>query len=64
MVLLCQQQNIKDVFHLCLQKLSVKPAVVRQGSSNEGNSERVKVFLRIRPLTEAERVREEEQVRL
>ncbi len=63
MVLLCQQQNIKDVFHLCLQKLAVKAAVVRQGSANEGNSERVKVFLRIRPLTETERLREEDRVR-
>lgn len=38
-----------------------KPELVKQGSSNEGSSERVKVFLRIRPLTETERAREEEQ---
>ncbi|KAM8835594.1 kinesin-like protein KIF20A isoform 1-T4 [Synchiropus picturatus] len=42
-------------------KLVVKPAVVRRGSGDEGNTERVKVFLRIRPLTEAERERGEEQ---
>lgn len=41
--------------------VAVKPAVVRQGSRDEGNTERVKVFLRIRPLTEAERVKGEEQ---
>uniref|UniRef100_A0A8D0A6T4 Kinesin-like protein n=1 Tax=Sander lucioperca TaxID=283035 RepID=A0A8D0A6T4_SANLU len=32
-----------------------------QGSCDEGNTERVKVFLRIRPLTETENVRGEEQ---
>ncbi|KAF1378639.1 hypothetical protein PFLUV_G00192620 [Perca fluviatilis] len=42
-------------------KLAVKPAAVRQGSRDEGNTERVKVFLRIRPLTEMENVRGEEQ---
>ncbi|XP_041808496.1 kinesin-like protein KIF20A [Chelmon rostratus] len=42
-------------------KRAVKPAVVRQGSCDEGNPERVKVFLRIRPLTETERSRGEEQ---
>ncbi|KAM9847055.1 kinesin-like protein KIF20A [Aulostomus maculatus] len=39
----------------------VKPAEVRQGSGSEENTERVKVYLRIRPLTEMEREREEEQ---
>ncbi|XP_077402792.1 kinesin-like protein KIF20A [Vanacampus margaritifer] len=42
-------------------KLPSKPAVVRQGSGDKGETERVKVFLRIRPLTEAERERGEEQ---
>ncbi|XP_074467799.1 kinesin-like protein KIF20A isoform X1 [Sebastes fasciatus] len=42
-------------------KLAVKPAAVRQGSRDEGNTERVKVFLRIRPLTETENCRGEEQ---
>ncbi|XP_068456646.1 kinesin-like protein KIF20A isoform X2 [Clinocottus analis] len=42
-------------------KLAVKPAVARQGSCDEGDRERVKVFLRIRPLTETESQREEEQ---
>ncbi|TNN23255.1 hypothetical protein EYF80_066626 [Liparis tanakae] len=42
-------------------KPSVKPAAARQGSCDE---ERVKVFLRIRPLTEAESQRGEEQVRV
>ncbi|KAM9348680.1 kinesin-like protein KIF20A [Symphorus nematophorus] len=42
-------------------KLSGKPAVVRQGRSDEGNTERVKVFLRIRPLTETEKGRGEDQ---
>uniref|UniRef100_A0A8C2ZP69 Kinesin-like protein n=1 Tax=Cyclopterus lumpus TaxID=8103 RepID=A0A8C2ZP69_CYCLU len=40
------------------KKLAVKPAAVRQGSCDE---ERVKVFLRIRPLTETESHRDEEQ---
>ncbi|XP_042286397.1 kinesin-like protein KIF20A isoform X2 [Thunnus maccoyii] len=43
------------------QKLAGKPAVVRQGSGGEGNSEKVMVYLRIRPLTEAEREVGEEQ---
>ncbi|XP_070774201.1 kinesin-like protein KIF20A [Enoplosus armatus] len=38
-----------------------KLAVVRQGSCDEGNTERVKVFLRIRPLFEKERDIGEEQ---
>ncbi|XP_044077518.1 kinesin-like protein KIF20A [Siniperca chuatsi] len=42
-------------------KLAVKPAFVRQGSCDEGNTERVKVFLRIRPLIETERDMGEEQ---
>nr|XP_046267034.1 kinesin-like protein KIF20A [Scatophagus argus]XP_046267035.1 kinesin-like protein KIF20A [Scatophagus argus]XP_046267036.1 kinesin-like protein KIF20A [Scatophagus argus]XP_046267037.1 kinesin-like protein KIF20A [Scatophagus argus] len=42
-------------------KLEVKRAVVTQGSCNEGSTERVKVFLRIRPLTETEREKGEEQ---
>lgn len=43
------------------KKQAVNPAVVRQGSCDEGSTERVKVFLRIRPLTETERGRGEEQ---
>lgn len=43
------------------QKLAVKPAAARPGSSDGGKSERVEVFLRIRPLTEAESERGEEQ---
>ncbi|XP_077360510.1 kinesin-like protein KIF20A [Festucalex cinctus] len=42
-------------------KLPSKPAVVRQESGDKGETERVKVFLRIRPLTEVERERGEEQ---
>ncbi|KAM8741139.1 kinesin-like protein KIF20A isoform 1-T2 [Acanthopagrus schlegelii] len=42
-------------------KLAVKPAAVRQGSSGDGSSEKVQVFLRIRPLTDTERGRGEEQ---
>uniref|UniRef100_A0A4W6CPJ2 Kinesin-like protein n=1 Tax=Lates calcarifer TaxID=8187 RepID=A0A4W6CPJ2_LATCA len=41
-------------------KLAVKSGLVRQGSGEE-NTERVKVYLRIRPLTETERERGEEQ---
>uniref|UniRef100_A0A8D0AA11 Kinesin-like protein n=1 Tax=Sander lucioperca TaxID=283035 RepID=A0A8D0AA11_SANLU len=36
-------------------------SVISPGSCDEGNTERVKVFLRIRPLTETENVRGEEQ---
>ncbi|XP_040007021.1 kinesin-like protein KIF20A isoform X2 [Xiphias gladius] len=43
------------------RKLAVKPGLVRQGSGGERNTERVKVYLRIRPLTETERERGEEQ---
>ncbi|KAF7643035.1 hypothetical protein LDENG_00246160 [Lucifuga dentata] len=43
------------------QKLAERPAVVRQGRSDDGSTERVKVYLRIRPLTEAERERAEDQ---
>ncbi|KAK5858434.1 hypothetical protein PBY51_002572 [Eleginops maclovinus] len=43
------------------QKLAVKPAAARQGGSDGVNAERVQVFLRIRPLTKAERERGEEQ---
>ncbi|KAL7390078.1 hypothetical protein ABVT39_014523 [Epinephelus coioides] len=46
---------------ILLPKIAGKPAVVRQGSCEEGNTERVKVFLRIRPLTETESDRGEEQ---
>ncbi|XP_062262680.1 kinesin-like protein KIF20A [Platichthys flesus] len=42
-------------------KLPVKSGLVRQGSGGEGNADRVKVYLRIRPLTETERERGEEQ---
>ncbi|KAM3601814.1 uncharacterized protein V6R79_019269 [Siganus canaliculatus] len=42
-------------------KLTGKTAAVRQGSSGDGNSERVKVFLRVRPLTTTEREKGEEQ---
>ncbi|XP_076024300.1 kinesin-like protein KIF20A isoform X2 [Genypterus blacodes] len=42
-------------------KFAGQPAVVRQGSHDEWSQERVKVFLRIRPLTETERERGEEQ---
>ncbi|XP_042355037.1 kinesin-like protein KIF20A [Plectropomus leopardus] len=42
-------------------KLAVQSAAVRQGSCDGGNAERVKVFLRIRPLTEAESNRGEDQ---
>ncbi|KAM8898713.1 kinesin-like protein KIF20A isoform 1-T2 [Spinachia spinachia] len=42
-------------------KLSVKPAALRQGSCVEGDKDRVKVFLRIRPLTETESQTVEEQ---
>ncbi|XP_029374737.1 kinesin-like protein KIF20A [Echeneis naucrates] len=42
-------------------KPAVKPGLLRQGCGNEGNGERVKVYLRIRPLTEMEKVKGEEQ---
>lgn len=42
----------------------MKAGVPKQASSEEGSSEKVKVYLRIRPLTEAEKERGEEQVRL
>ncbi|XP_053298163.1 kinesin-like protein KIF20A [Pleuronectes platessa] len=42
-------------------KLPVKSGLVRQGSGGEANADRVKVYLRIRPLTETERERGEEQ---
>ncbi|XP_058482614.1 kinesin-like protein KIF20A isoform X2 [Solea solea] len=41
-------------------KPAVKPGLVRQGSG-EGNADKVKVYLRIRPLSNTEREREEEQ---
>ncbi|XP_032388790.1 kinesin-like protein KIF20A isoform X2 [Etheostoma spectabile] len=41
-------------------KLAVKSAAVKQGSCDEENTEKVKVFLRIRPLTETDNVRGEE----
>nr|XP_057912919.1 kinesin-like protein KIF20A [Doryrhamphus excisus] len=44
------------------QEIAVKPALVRMGSGGaKGDPERVQVFLRIRPLTELERERGEEQ---
>ncbi|CAB1421236.1 unnamed protein product [Pleuronectes platessa] len=42
-------------------KLPMKSGLVRQGSGGEANADRVKVYLRIRPLTETERERGEEQ---
>lgn len=36
---------------------------MRQGSGDDGNTEKVKVYLRIRPLTQMERDKGEEQVR-
>ncbi|XP_040907805.1 kinesin-like protein KIF20A isoform X2 [Toxotes jaculatrix] len=42
-------------------KMAVKPGLVRQGSGGEGNTERVKVYMRIRPLTGMERERGEEE---
>lgn len=41
--------------------MQIKPDVSRRGSAGDG-SEKLKVFLRIRPLTEAEQERGEEQV--
>lgn len=49
---------------MSLKKFAVKPGLVRQGSGGEGNTERVKVYLRIRPLSEMERQKGEEQVKL
>lgn len=46
-----------------IQKALAKPGVIRQGSGGEGNTDKVKVFLRIRPLTEGEKERGEDQVR-
>ncbi|KAG7484892.1 hypothetical protein MATL_G00055110 [Megalops atlanticus] len=44
------------------QKAQLKTGMERQGSAEEeGGSERVKVYLRIRPLTEAEKEKGEEQ---
>ena len=37
--------------------------MARQGNGDEGSTDRVRVFLRIRPLTEGEKERGEEQVR-
>lgn len=58
----CLQRTIKYI--MSLKKFAVKPGLVRQGSGGEGNTERVKVYLRIRPLSEMERQRGEEQVKL
>lgn len=44
--------------------LTMKPSFLRQGTQEQGNAEKVKVYLRIRPLTEIEKDRGEEQVRL
>ncbi|KAM3868822.1 kinesin-like protein KIF20A [Diretmus argenteus] len=41
-------------------KSAVKPSVSRQESSHEGNAEKVKVYLRIRPHTEGEKASGEE----
>ncbi|XP_045546048.1 kinesin-like protein KIF20A isoform X1 [Salmo salar] len=43
------------------EKALAKPGVIRQGSGGEGNTDKVKVFLRIRPLTEGEKERGEDQ---
>lgn len=45
-----------------LQKVPVKPPVVRHGNCDDGGTERVKVYVRIRPLTEVEKGRGEDQV--
>ncbi|XP_068600988.1 kinesin-like protein KIF20A [Brachionichthys hirsutus] len=50
-----------DIQKSVMEQNRVKPAVVTHGSCDETTIERVKVFLRIRPLTEAERGRGEEQ---
>ncbi|XP_049597849.1 kinesin-like protein KIF20A isoform X1 [Syngnathus scovelli] len=42
-------------------ELAWKPAVMKQGSVDKSDTERVKVFLRIRPLTEVEREKGEDQ---
>lgn len=42
-------------------KSFVKPGVQRPGSTDEGSAERVRVYLRVRPLTEGEKERGEEQ---
>ncbi|XP_061155696.1 kinesin-like protein KIF20A isoform X3 [Syngnathus typhle] len=42
-------------------ELAWKPAVMKQGSVDKGDTERVNVFLRIRPLTEVEREKSEDQ---
>ncbi|XP_021474460.2 kinesin-like protein KIF20A isoform X1 [Oncorhynchus mykiss] len=43
------------------EKTLGKPGVARQGNGDEGSTDRVRVFLRIRPLTEGEKERGEEQ---
>ncbi|XP_045080390.1 kinesin-like protein KIF20A isoform X2 [Coregonus clupeaformis] len=43
------------------EKASVKPGVARQGNGDEGSTDKVRVFLRIRPLTEGEKERGEEE---
>ncbi len=50
---------LMHLLSVCLAQ--IKPDVSRRGSANDG-SEKLKVFLRIRPLTEAEHERGEEQV--
>uniref|UniRef100_A0A8C7RHE5 Kinesin-like protein n=1 Tax=Oncorhynchus mykiss TaxID=8022 RepID=A0A8C7RHE5_ONCMY len=50
--------------HFAPKQISIgtlSPGVIRQGSGGEGNTDKVKVFLRIRPLTEGEKERGEEQ---
>ncbi|XP_041657830.1 kinesin-like protein KIF20A [Cheilinus undulatus] len=42
-------------------KLAVKPAAGRKGSCDDSSTERVKVFLRIRPLSDTEQDKGEEQ---
>ncbi|KAM4620844.1 kinesin-like protein KIF20A [Polymixia lowei] len=42
-------------------KEPVKPALPRQGTSDDGSTEKVKVYMRIRPLTKGEKERGEDQ---
>lgn len=44
------------------QRVPVKPVEVTRGNCDEGSTERVKVYVRIRPLTEVEKGRGEDQV--
>lgn len=58
--LMCTHINVY-LFTMSSQKVAVQPPV-RRGSADEGNAEKMKVFVRIRPLTDAERNKGEEQV--